>query len=110
MQSPFRKPFADPYVKVALIHTGKRVRKKKTSTRKCDLNPVFNEAVSFDLSLEMLNNVDLLLSVMHENEPVGCVLIGAHAKDKELEHWKEMRTAARPVANWHSLQEPKKFY
>ena len=53
MQSPFRKPFADPYVKVALIHTGKRVRKKKTSTRKCDLNPVFNEAVSFDLSLEM---------------------------------------------------------
>ena len=101
---------ADPHVKVALIHAGKRLRKKKTSTRKCDLNPVFNEAVSFDISLEMMNNVDLLLSVMHENDPVGCVLIGVHATGKELEHWKAMRTVDRPVANWHKLQEPKKFY
>lgn len=100
----------DPYVKVYLLVAGKRVKKKKTSVRKGTLNPVFNEAVSFDIAMDSLNSVDLLLSVMHENEIIGCVPIGAHATGKELSHWREVRTANKPVAHWHSLQDPKKFY
>ncbi|KAJ7360292.1 hypothetical protein OS493_016922 [Desmophyllum pertusum] len=101
---------SDPYVKVYLLTAGKRVKKKKTSIRKGTLNPVFNEAVSFDIAMDTLNSVDLLLSVMHENEVIGCVPIGAHATGKELGHWREVRTANKPVAHWHLLQDPKKFY
>ena len=100
----------DSYVKVYLLVAGKRAKKKKTSVRKGTLNPVFNEAVSFDIAMDALNSVDLLLSVMHENEIIGCVLIGAHSTGKELDHWREVRTANKPVAHWHSLQDPKKFY
>lgn len=100
----------DPYVKVYLLAAGKRVKKKKTSVRKGTLNPVFNEAVSFDIAMDALNSVDLLLSVMHENEIIGCVPIGAHATGKELSHWREVRTANKPIAHWHSLQDPKKFF
>lgn len=100
----------DPYVKVYLLVAGKRVKKKKTSTRKGSLNPVFNEAVSFDIAMDAMNSVDLLLSVMHENMVIGCVAIGAHATGKELGHWREVRTANKPVAHWHLLQDPKKFY
>lgn len=101
---------ADPYVKVYLLMAGKRVKKKKTTVRKGTLNPVFNEAVSFDISVDAMNSVDLLLSVMHENEVIGCVSLGAHATGKELGHWREVRTANKPVAHWHVLQDPKKFY
>ena len=100
----------DSYVKVYLLVAGKRAKKKKTSVRKGTLNPVFNEAVSFDIAMDALNSVDLLLSVMHENEIIGCVPIGAHSTGKELDHWREVRTANKPVAHWHSLQDPKKFY
>ena len=102
--------FADPYVKVYLLAAGKRMKKKKTSVRKGTLNPVFNEAVSFDMAMDALNSVDLLLSIMHENEIIGCVPIGAHATGKELSHWREVRTANKPIAHWHSLQDPKKFF
>ena len=101
---------ADPFVKVHLMVAGKRVKKKKTSVRKGTLNPVFNEAVSFDISHDALNSVDLLLSIMHDNEVIGCVQIGAHAAGKELGHWREVRTANKPIAHWHPLQDPKKFY
>lgn len=100
----------DSYVKVYLLVAGKRAKKKKTSVRKGTLNPVFNEAVSFDIAMDALNSVDLLLSVMHENEIIGCVPIGAHSTGKELDHWREVRTANKPIAHWHSLQDPKKFY
>lgn len=100
----------DPYVKVYLLMAGKRVKKRKTTVRKGTLNPVFNEAVSFDISVDAMNSVDLLLSVMHENEVIGCVSIGAHATGKELGHWREVRTANKPVAHWYVLQDPKKFY
>ncbi|EDO34383.1 predicted protein, partial [Nematostella vectensis] len=100
---------ADPYVKVSLLINGKRVKKKKTSTKKSDLHPVFNEAVSFDISKELLSNIDLLLSVMHDNDVIGSFLIGAHAQGKQHEHWQDVLTADRPIAHWHILQDPKKF-
>ena len=62
------------------------MKMKKTSVRKGTLNPVFNEAVSLDIAMDALNSVDLLLSIMHENEVIGCVPIGAHATGKELSH------------------------
>jgi C2 domain len=39
----------DPFVRVALISGGKRVKKKRTSTKRNTLNPAWNEAVVFNL-------------------------------------------------------------
>jgi hypothetical protein len=46
--------FSDPYVKIALIQNGKRVKKKKTSIKKVTLNPYFNESFSFEVAFELI--------------------------------------------------------
>ena len=100
----------DPYVKVTLLQDGKRLKKKKTSTKKGDLNPVFNEAVSFDLSADLLDSVDLLISVMHGNDVIGSVLIGSRAKENEAKLWTRMYSSDRPLPHWSMLQDPKLYY
>ena len=53
---------SDPYVKIFLLHNGKRIAKKrKTNVKKRTLNPEFNETFVFDLpySQEELKNVEL---------------------------------------------------
>lgn len=44
------KHFSDPFVKVYLLSGGKRVKKKKTALRKSTTNPVWNEALTFNIS------------------------------------------------------------
>lgn len=44
----------DPYVKLALIQNGKRIKKKKTTIKKCTLNPYFNESFTFEVPFEQI--------------------------------------------------------
>lgn len=45
---------SDPYVKLCLLMNGKRLKKKKTTVRKCTLNPYFNESFSFDVPFDQI--------------------------------------------------------
>ena len=58
------------------MQNGKRIRKKKTSIKKCTLNPYYNESLSFDVPFEYMQSVSLLVAVIDYdrvggNEPIG---------------------------------------
>jgi len=41
-------------VKLALVQNGKRIKKKKTTIKKCTLNPYFNESFTFEVPFEQI--------------------------------------------------------
>lgn len=54
----------DPYVKVSLMCDGRRLKKRKTSTKRNTLNPVYNEAIVFDVPPENIEQISLSIAVM----------------------------------------------
>merc|ERR1719309_195641 len=68
---------SDPYVKICLIQNRKRLKKKKTSIKKCTLNPYFNESFSFEIPFEqMQKKVHLQVTVLDYDliggsDPIG---------------------------------------
>uniref|UniRef100_A0A914N8P1 C2 domain-containing protein n=1 Tax=Meloidogyne incognita TaxID=6306 RepID=A0A914N8P1_MELIC len=101
---------SDPYVKIVLMQGGKRLKKKKTSIKKCTLNPYYNESFSFEVPFEQIQKVMLLITVMDydklgSNDAIGRVLLGCAATGAELRHWMDMLASPRrPIAQWHTLQ------
>lgn len=55
---------SDPYVKVYMIGSGKRLKKKKTTARKNTNNPVWNEAVSFSISPSALASAAVEVTIL----------------------------------------------
>ncbi|XP_076312556.1 synaptotagmin-10-like [Tachypleus tridentatus] len=102
---------SDPYVKVSLCCQGKRIKKKKTSVKKSTLNPVYNEALVFDVPAGNIEDVNLLVKVIDydrvgANEMLGCCAIGSKCIGPGRDHWLEMLDTPRePVAQWYPLVE-----
>ncbi|CAG0898330.1 unnamed protein product [Darwinula stevensoni] len=103
---------ADPYVKIALMMNGKRLKKKKTSIKKCTLNPYYNESFTFEVPFEQIQKVNLVVTVVDydrigTSEPIGKIVLGCNATGTELRHWSDMLASPRrPIAQWHTLKEP----
>lgn len=55
---------SDPYVKVSLMCQDKRIKKKKSTVKKSTLNPVYNEALVFDVPAESIEDVNLIVKVV----------------------------------------------
>ncbi|XP_035683702.1 synaptotagmin-5-like isoform X2 [Branchiostoma floridae] len=99
----------DPYVKVSILYAGKRLKKKKTSTRHSTTNPVYNEALVFDVGREFMDHVYIELVIVHENrfgqnQGMGKVVLSAESEGEELEHWKSLAASRKGTARWHCLQ------
>ena len=52
----------DPFVKVYLLQNGKKVSKKKTTVKRCEKTPIFNEAMIFSVPSTVLSVCEILLS------------------------------------------------
>uniref|UniRef100_A0A8C2IAB4 Synaptotagmin X n=1 Tax=Cyprinus carpio TaxID=7962 RepID=A0A8C2IAB4_CYPCA len=103
--------YSDPYVKVSLICDGRRLKKRKTTTKKNTLNPVYNEAIIFDIPPENVEQVSLSIIVMDydrvgHNEVIGVCRAGPDAEGLGRDHWNEMLAYPRkPITHWHALCE-----
>ncbi|XP_076820433.1 synaptotagmin-5-like [Clavelina lepadiformis] len=103
-----KKP-PDPYIRVAVLHDGNLLRKKKTSTKRKTCNPTYNQAINFAVPLDVLPQVELQFHVVHETgvkinrkEVIGALEIGPHSTGDEFEHWRDLMSN-KPQARWHRL-------
>jgi len=102
---------SDPYVKLSLLMNGKRIKKKKSTIKKCTLNPYYNESFSFEVAFEQIQKVSLDITVVDydrigTSDPIGYVTLGCNATGTELRHWSDMlANPRRPIAQWHTLKE-----
>ncbi|KAF7209848.1 extended synaptotagmin-1 [Nothobranchius furzeri] len=94
------KDGADPYVSFILLPDKKATTKRRTATKKRDLNPEFNERFDFEFSLEEAMQKRLDLSVKHsvsfmsrEKELIGKVQVDLDQID--------IKTG---VTKWYDLQ------
>ena len=93
---------------------GKKIKKKKTAVRKNTANPVWNEALVFNVPAGLLNKVSLEIAVMDydllgHNDVVGQCLIGdVTDNDNGSKHWAEvMGNFRKATAMWHPLRLPR---
>lgn len=101
---------SDPYCKISLMMNGKRLKKKKTSVKKCTLNPYWNESFAFEVPFEQIQKVEVVLTALDWDrvgspDPIGRVTVGCSATGSELRHWSDMLASPRrPIAQWHALK------
>ena len=98
-------------MKASVIHAGKRIKKKKTSTKRNTLNPIWNEALVFSLSKDLLECIEIELVVYNDNllgqnDALGKVLIGPDSTGEEKVHWKDMINGRDATARYHLLKSP----
>ncbi|XP_056631591.1 synaptotagmin-12 [Diorhabda sublineata] len=111
----------EAFVKVYLMQHNRKINKKKTSIKKGEKCPIFNESMMFSVPAHTLSTIQLRLTVVENTtdetnraKSIGHVIVGAQANGRSLGHWNQMLTALRkPVAMWHCLrkqsEEPTKF-
>lgn len=95
-----------------MILAGKRLKKKKTTVKKCTLNPYFNESFQFEVPFDQINKVSVKVTVVDYDrigtcDPIGRIEVGPNCQSAELRHWMDMlANPRRPIAQWHSLVDP----
>ncbi|XP_061582843.1 synaptotagmin-2 isoform X2 [Cololabis saira] len=100
---------SDPYVKIQLLQGGKRLKKKKTTVKKNTLNPYYNESFSFEIPLEQMQKILVVVTVFDydkigKNDAIGKIFVGSKATGLGLKHWSDMLSnPRRPIAQWHVL-------
>ena len=87
---------------------GKKIKKKKTSTQKSTLNPVYNEEIVFtNLKKEQLDEISINFTVYHDSltsrELLGTFVISSASRGNDYVQWKNMIDGKKSIAWWHNL-------
>ncbi|XP_028397547.1 synaptotagmin-1-like isoform X2 [Dendronephthya gigantea] len=100
------------YAEVTIIYVKKNRRKRKvTQSMPGTNNPVYNEAILFDLSdLETQDmKLQITLKQKRTDKPdiaLGRVLLGSDVYNSDAKlHWNSAMNANRAVAEWHNLRQ-----
>lgn len=109
------RDMGDCFVKVYLLQHGKKFKKKKTTLKKGEQNPIFNEAMIFSVPTSSLQATQLRITVAEQittapgetkMSSIGHIIVGANTSGTELSHWNQMMTSLRkPIAMWHCLKK-----
>lgn len=100
----------DPYVKIWMLHKGRRNQKWKSSVKRNTLIPIFNEGFQFDISSMDIRDVALEVLMMDydrfsRNDVVGVVYLGDNVPHNTgKQHWDQI--IAQPnisISNWHTI-------
>lgn len=108
---PANRESINPLVKLYLMVNDKRVKKKKTESRKATVNPVWNQALTFTVPSPKLHSCTLEISVVDQNcdrggksTQLGCVVVGPGQNQAERQHWQDMaHNVRKSIAMWHFL-------
>lgn len=87
----------------------RKVLKKRTSLKRKDRSPIFNESMIFSVPPPSLTTTQLRVTVFGVTTsgvtPLGHIVAGSCAVGKGLRHWHQMLSSLRkPVAMWHVLR------
>ncbi|PAV84961.1 hypothetical protein WR25_08517 [Diploscapter pachys] len=109
---------SDPYVKISQIYRGKRVKMRKTSIKRANLNPDYHETLDFEMPFTQVDETNMLIEVMDwdrigKDDLLGCCILG---RDSPMmtgrEQWDKCFTNAADqnenvrqssVMMWHSI-------
>lgn len=66
--------FSDPYVRILMLNgrTGQRMKKKKTKFVRANLQPEFNETLTFDVTYNQLDIVQFLVMLYNKVRKLRC--------------------------------------
>ncbi|EDX17819.1 GD17118 [Drosophila simulans] len=97
------------FVKVYLMDKDRKVLKKRTSLKRKDRSPIFNESMIFSVPPPSLTTTQLRVTVFGVTASgvtsLGHIVAGSCAVGKGLRHWHQMLSSLRkPVAMWHVLR------
>ena len=98
-----------PYVTLFLVVDGKKIKKRKTTVKFRSLKPVFNEAFTFEVDLNTIEDISLLFVVRHyvpksHGEPIGQCIIGQLGQGLGQKQWEKVRKSpGKTICYWHKL-------
>lgn len=99
---------------MSLINNGKRLKKRKTTVHRNNLNPVFNEALTFDIAKDTLKNSIIEFLVLHDSllgtkELLGRSVVGSshEVRLEERQFFDEIFRTKTATAQWIPLSDPR---
>ncbi|CAG9536669.1 unnamed protein product [Cercopithifilaria johnstoni] len=117
---------SDPYVKIEQIYQQRRIKARKTSIKRANLNPVYHECLEFDLPLNEIEGTNLLVRVMDwdrigRDDLLGCCIIGNNSpmpegKKQWMDCFRDITSICdnsdrQPIGTWYSILDevPEEF-
>lgn len=105
---------------VYLQKNGKKMAKKRSSIKRSETSPTFNEAFIFSVPPHLLASVQLRVTLVYfpvgaeyldfsQHQKIGHILLSREAHGKAGNHWNQMVTSLRkPITMWHALRRQHK--